>query len=78
MTSTGAIDNAGGKLVAAQDASLTGTSLGNQGGTLSARNLAEHGAGALDNTMRHGVRRRGRLPRGSLVNHGGTLAAVGT
>ncbi|MGC5802859.1 hemagglutinin repeat-containing protein, partial [Ralstonia pseudosolanacearum] len=51
VTSAGAIDNAGGKLVAAQDASLTGTSLGNQAGTVAGRNVTVNtGTGALDNT----------------------------
>ncbi len=59
VTSTGAIDNAGGKLVAAQDATLRAASLGNQGGTISARNLSLNtGSRSARQHRRHGVRRR--------------------
>ncbi len=78
MTSAGAIENAGGKLVAAQDATLNAASLGNQAGTISARNLSLNtGTGAIDNT-KGTVSAAGTatVDAGSLINQGGTLAAV--
>ncbi|WP_405125095.1 hemagglutinin repeat-containing protein [Ralstonia pseudosolanacearum] len=79
VNSTGAIANAGGKLVAAQDASLTGTGLGNQGGTVSARNLSVNtGTGSIDNTGGTvSAAGTAAIGAGALVNRGGTLAAVG-
>ncbi|WP_275795180.1 hemagglutinin repeat-containing protein [Ralstonia syzygii] len=79
VNSTGAIANAGGKLIAAQDASLTGTGLGNQGGTVSARNLSINtGTGAIDNTGGTvSAAGTAAIGAGALVNRGGTLAAVG-
>ncbi|WP_247424824.1 hemagglutinin repeat-containing protein, partial [Ralstonia pseudosolanacearum] len=79
VNSTGAIANAGGKLVAAQDASLTGTGLGNQGGTVSARNLSINtGTGGIDNTGGTvSAAGTAAIGAGALVNRGGTLAAVG-
>ncbi|RAA07445.1 hemagglutinin repeat-containing protein, partial [Ralstonia pseudosolanacearum] len=79
VNSTGAIANAGGKLVAAQDASLTGTGLGNQGGTVSARNLSiDTGTGGIDNTGGTvSAAGTAAIGAGALVNRGGTLAAVG-
>ncbi|MGC5953776.1 hemagglutinin repeat-containing protein [Ralstonia pseudosolanacearum] len=79
VNSTGAIANAGGKLVAAQEASLTGTGLGNQGGTVSARNLSVNtGTGAIDNTGGTvSAAGTAAIGAGALVNRGGTLAAVG-
>ncbi|MHA6912635.1 hemagglutinin repeat-containing protein [Ralstonia pseudosolanacearum] len=79
VTSAGAIDNAGGKLVAAQAVSLAGTGLGNQGGTVSARNLlVDVRGGTVDNT-KGTVSATGTatIDAGSLVNQGGMLAAVG-
>ncbi|ARU23365.1 hypothetical protein RSSE_c2972 [Ralstonia solanacearum] len=79
VTSTGAIDNAGGKLVAAQDATLSAASLGNQAGTISARNLSLNtGTGTVDNTGGTvSAAGTATLAAGTLVNRGGTLAAVG-
>ncbi|WP_371320857.1 hemagglutinin repeat-containing protein [Ralstonia pseudosolanacearum] len=79
VNSTGAIANAGGKLIAAQDVSLTGTGLGNQGGTVSARNLSINtGTGAIDNTGGTvSAAGTAAIGAGALVNRGGTLAAVG-
>ncbi|MGA4113886.1 filamentous hemagglutinin N-terminal domain-containing protein, partial [Ralstonia nicotianae] len=79
VNSAGAIANAGGKLVAAQEASLTGTGLGNQGGTISARNLSINtGSGAIDNTGGTvSAAGTAAIGAGTLVNRGGTLAAVG-
>ncbi|WP_043944203.1 hypothetical protein, partial [Ralstonia solanacearum] len=78
VTSTGAIDNAGGKLVAAQDATLSAASLGNQAGTIAARNLLlDARDGTIDNT-KGTVSAAGtaKVNAGSLINQGGTLAAV--
>ncbi|MHA6910573.1 hemagglutinin repeat-containing protein [Ralstonia pseudosolanacearum] len=79
VNSTGAIANAGGKLVAAQDASLTGTGLGNQAGMVSARNLSlSTGTGTVDNTGGTvSAAGTAAIGAGALVNRGGTLAAVG-
>ncbi|OAI75383.1 hemagglutinin, partial [Ralstonia solanacearum] len=79
VNSTGAIANAGGKLVAAQDASLTGTGLGNQAGMVSARNLSLNtGTGTVDNTGGTvSAAGMAAIGAGALVNRGGTLAAVG-
>ncbi|MFD2423470.1 hemagglutinin repeat-containing protein [Ralstonia solanacearum] len=79
VKSTGAIASAGGKLIAAQDASLAGTGLGNQGGTVSARNLSINtGTGGIDNTGGTvSAAGTAAIGAGALVNRGGTLAAVG-
>ncbi len=79
VNSSGAIANAGGKLVAAQDATLNATSLGNQAGTVSARNLSLNtGTGTVDNTGGTvSAAGTAAIGAGALVNRGGTLAAVG-
>lgn len=79
VNATGDITNAKGKLVAAQDVSLTGGSLGNQGGTVSAQNLSLNtGTGAVDNTGGTvSAAGTANVTAGSLVNQGGTLAAAG-
>ncbi len=64
--------------MAAQDATLNAASLGNQGGTISARNLSLNtGTGAIDNT-KGTVSAAGTatVDAGSLINQGGTLVAV--
>ncbi len=78
MTSAGAIDSAGGKLIAAQDASITGANLNSLGGMVSARNLRlDARGGTIDNT-KGTVSAAGTatVDAGSLINQGGTLAAV--
>ncbi|QCX51751.1 hemagglutinin repeat-containing protein [Ralstonia pseudosolanacearum] len=78
VNSTGAIANAGGKLVAAQDVSITGANLNSQGGMVSARNLRlDARGGTIDNT-KGTVSAAGTatVDAGSLINQGGTLAAV--
>nr|WP_247688820.1 hemagglutinin repeat-containing protein [Ralstonia pseudosolanacearum] len=78
VTSAGAIDNAAGKLVAAQDATLDATGLNNQGGAISARNVAvDAGTGTVDSTG-GSVAASGTLnvKAGNLINRGGSLAAA--
>uniref|UniRef100_A0A0S4VNB7 Putative hemagglutinin-related protein n=1 Tax=Ralstonia solanacearum TaxID=305 RepID=A0A0S4VNB7_RALSL len=79
VTSAGSITNAGGKLLAAQDASITAASLGNQGGTVSGQNVTLNtGAGTLDNTSgKVSAANTLQLDAGAVTNQGGTLAAVG-
>ncbi|WP_197340047.1 hypothetical protein, partial [Ralstonia solanacearum] len=79
LDSAGDIVNAGGKLVAAQDATLNAASLGNQAGTVSARNLSlSTGTGSVDNTNGTvSARAAATIAAGNLVNRGGTLVAVG-
>ncbi len=79
VTSTGSAANAGGKLLAAQDAAITAASLGNQGGTVSGQNVALNtGTGALDNTSgKVSAANTLQLDAGAVTNQGGTLAAVG-
>ncbi|WP_392397933.1 hemagglutinin repeat-containing protein [Ralstonia mojiangensis] len=79
INGTGDITNAKGKLVAAQDVSITGGNLGNQGGTVSAQNLSLNtGGGAVDNTGGTvSAAGTANVTAGSLVNQGGTLAAAG-
>ncbi|WP_328515034.1 hypothetical protein [Ralstonia pseudosolanacearum] len=77
LDSTGDVINAGGKLIAAQDATFNAASLNNQGGAVSARGLSIHtGSGTLDNT-RGAVSASGAatIQAGNLVNQGGTVAA---
>ncbi|MCA1538167.1 hypothetical protein I6F21_37445, partial [Bradyrhizobium sp. NBAIM03] len=79
INSTGNIASAYGKLIAGQDATLNAASLGNQAGTISARNLTVNtGSGAVDNTSgtvsASGV---ANVTAGSLVNQLGTLAGAG-
>ncbi|MGR0116379.1 hemagglutinin repeat-containing protein [Ralstonia pseudosolanacearum] len=79
VNSTGDIANANGKLIAAQDANISGTSLGNQAGTVSARNLTLNtGTGALDNTSGTiSATGTANVTAGRLVNQQGTLAGAG-
>ncbi len=80
VNSTGDIANANGKLIAAQDASISGASLGNQAGTVSARNLTLNtGTGALDNTSGTvSATGTANVTAGQLVNQHGTLAGAST
>ncbi|MEF9388787.1 hypothetical protein V4890_24700, partial [Ralstonia solanacearum species complex bacterium KE056] len=75
VTSAGAIDSAGGKLIAAQAVSLTGTGLGNQGGTVSAQTLSvDTGSGTIDNTKgTMSAAGTATLAAGTLVNRNGSL-----
>ncbi|MFV8633120.1 hemagglutinin repeat-containing protein [Ralstonia pseudosolanacearum] len=78
LDSTGDVVNAGGKLVAAQDASIAAASLNSQGGMVSARNLRlDARGGTIDNT-KGTVSAAGTatVDAGSLINQGGMLAAV--
>ncbi|WP_296227080.1 hemagglutinin repeat-containing protein [Ralstonia sp. UBA689] len=79
VTSTGDIANANGKLIAAQDANISSTSLSNQAGTVSARNLTLNtGAGTLDNTSGTvSATGSASVTAGHLVNQQGTLAGAG-
>nr|CUV28161.1 putative hemagglutinin-related protein [Ralstonia solanacearum] len=79
VTSTGDIANANGKLIAAQDANISGTSLGNQAGTVSARNLTLNtGTGMMDNTSGTvSATGTANVTAGHLVNQLGTLAGAG-
>ncbi|MFX3581617.1 hemagglutinin, partial [Ralstonia mannitolilytica] len=79
VTSSGDIANANGKLIAGQDANISGTSLGNQAGTVSARNLTLNtGTGALDNTSGTiSAIGTANITAGHLVNQQGTLAGAG-
>ncbi|WP_247538203.1 filamentous hemagglutinin N-terminal domain-containing protein, partial [Ralstonia pseudosolanacearum] len=79
VTSAGAIDNAAGKLVAAQAVSLTGTGLGNQGGMVSAQTLSvDTRSGTIDNSGGTvSAAGTATLAAGALVNRNGSLAAVG-
>lgn len=79
FNSAGNVTNANGKLIAGQDATLNAASLGNQAGTISARNLTVNtGTGTVDNTSgtvsASGV---ANVTAGSLVNQLGTLAGAG-
>lgn len=79
INSAGNIGSANGKLIAGQDATFNAASLGNQAGTISARNLTVNtGSGAVDNTSgtvsASGV---ANVTAGSLVNQLGTLAGAG-
>ncbi|MCT7310758.1 hemagglutinin repeat-containing protein [Ralstonia sp. CHL-2022] len=79
VNSAGNVTNANGKLIAGQDATLNAVSLGNQAGTISARNLTVNtGTGTVDNTSgtvsASGV---ANVTAGSLVNQLGTLAGAG-
>ncbi|MGS0623435.1 hemagglutinin repeat-containing protein [Ralstonia sp. VS2407] len=78
VTSTGNISNAGGKLLAAQDATLAAASMGNQAGTVSGRNVTLNtSAGALDNTAgKVSAANSLQLTAGAVTNQGGTLAAT--
>jgi len=79
VTSTGNIGNAGGKLLAAQDATLAAASMGNQAGTVSGQNVTLNtGTGALDNTSgKVSAANALQLTAGAVTNQGGTLAATG-
>ena len=79
VSSTGSVTNAGGKLLAAQDASIAAASLGNQGGTVAGQNVTLNtGTGALDNTSgKVSAANTLQLDAGAVTNQGGTLAAVG-
>ncbi|HWV04810.1 hemagglutinin repeat-containing protein [Ralstonia sp.] len=79
VTSTGNIGNAGGKLLAAQDATLAAASMGNQAGTVSGENVTLNtGTGALDNTAgKVSAANALQLTAGAVTNQGGTLAATG-
>ncbi len=79
VTSTGNVTNAGGKLLAAQDASIAAASLGNQGGTVAGQNVTLNtGTGTLDNTSgKVSAANTLQLDAGAVTNQGGTLAAVG-
>ncbi|MCO5412415.1 hemagglutinin repeat-containing protein [Ralstonia mojiangensis] len=79
VTSTGNIGNAGGKLLAAQDATLAAASMGNQAGTVSGQSVTLNtGTGALDNTAgKVSAANALQLTAGAVTNQGGTLAATG-
>jgi len=79
IVSTAGLNNAGGKLLAAQDVSISATSLGNQGGAISAQNVSLNTrSGTLDNSSgRISASNTLQLDAGAVTNQGGTLAAVG-
>ncbi|WP_275760543.1 hemagglutinin repeat-containing protein [Ralstonia pseudosolanacearum] len=79
VTSTGSVTNAGGKLLAAQDASITAASLGNQSGTVAGQNVTLNtGTGTLDNTAgKVSAANTLQLDAGAVANQGGTVAALG-
>ena len=79
VTSTGSVTNAGGKLLAAQDASVAAASLGNQSGTVAGQNVTLNtGSGTLDNTSgKVSAANTLQVDAGAVTNQGGTLAAVG-
>ncbi|GCB03497.1 hemagglutinin repeat-containing protein [Ralstonia sp. SET104] len=79
VNSAGDIANANGKLIAAQDANVSGASLGNQAGTVSASNLSLNtGTGALNNTSGTiSATGTANVTACTLVNRQGTLAGAG-